>query len=79
MVTSNSDRDVILSSAIAIAWANKCIYCIGKAMDNPWSDAEWKQWPYQDKPPKYMLENTIRYVLPRGEVTKLSQEMGYVD
>ena len=73
MPFSTKDRDKAMRHALEYARTRKAVVCIGKEWDSPVSTAKWRVWSYAiDKPPEFILSETIRYVLPRGEVTKLS-------
>lgn len=62
-------RDEALQEALKLANRNNAVWCFGQ---DAYDGSVWTCWGYSHRTPPEIHETSIRYVLPKGEVTKLS-------
>lgn len=68
----DADRDNALRWAIHAAQTQGIIWVIGFVFNQDTGQGEWVCKPYTDSIRVTFDQSTIRWVLPHGEVTKLS-------
>lgn len=68
------DRDNAMIEALSWAQNDNWIICFGRLFDDDCYDENpWLVWAYKgERRPNNIQEESICYVLPLGEVTKLS-------